>query len=85
MQAIRRVWRERERAGRALLNSPVTQDVQIRPGRQEVGLPHGWEVERRPGGLQVWGRRNQNNNNAPEKQTPKTVNRLLPKEGNGQG
>ena len=61
VQALRR---ERERAGRALPNSQITQDVQIRPGRQEVGPPHGWEVERRPGGLQAWGRRNQNNNNA---------------------
>ena len=53
---------QRERAGRALLNSEVTQDVQIRPGRQAVGPPHGREVDRRPGGLQAW---NQNNNKAP--------------------
>ena len=49
VQAVRRVQRERERAGRALLNSQVTQDVQIRPQRKEVCQPHGWEVERRPG------------------------------------
>ena len=59
VQAVRRV--QRERAGRAFLNSQVTQDVQIRPERQEVGPPHSQEGERTPRGLQAW---NKNNNNA---------------------
>ena len=45
VQALLRV--RRERAGR-------TQDVRMRPQIEKVG-PHGWEVERRPGGIQAWG------------------------------
>ena len=59
--------------------------MQLRPQRQEVGPPHGWEEERRPGELQACGRTNQNNNNAPGQQPPKTVNRLHLKRDNGQG
>ena len=50
VQAVRRIQRERERTWRALLNSQVAQDVRLRPQRQEVGPPHGWEEERGPGG-----------------------------------
>ena len=47
----------RERAGRTPQNWQGTQDVRMRPQIQEVG-PHGREVQRRPGGLQVWRRQN---------------------------
>ena len=53
VEALLRV--RRERAGRAPQNWQRTQDVRMRPQRQEVG-PNGQEVEGRPGGLQVWGR-----------------------------
>ena len=46
VQAVRRIQRERERAGRALPNSQMAQDVGIRLQIQEVGPPHGWEIER---------------------------------------
>ena len=65
IRALIRVRRERERAGRALPNLQMTPEIGVRPRLQEVG-PHGWEIERRPGGLQVWGRTNQTIDNALE-------------------
>ena len=62
VQALIRV--RRERAGRAPQNLQETQDIRMRPQIQEVG-PHGQEVERRLGGLQAWGRRNQTIDSAP--------------------
>ena len=40
MQAVRRIQRERERAGWALLSLQEAPNVQLRMQRQEVGLPH---------------------------------------------
>ena len=62
LQALIRA--RRERAGRAPQNLQETQDIRMRPQIQEVG-PCGQEVERRLGGLQVWGRRNQTTDSAP--------------------
>ena len=62
VQALLRVTRER--AGRAPQNWQRTQDVRMRPQRQEVGS-HGWEVERRLGGLQAGGRQNGITDSAP--------------------
>ena len=55
VQAVRRIQRERERAGQTLLNLQETPNVQLRMWRQEVGLPCGWVemLERRLGGLQA--------------------------------
>ena len=80
VQAVRRIQRERERAGRALLNSQVAQDVQTRQQRQEVHPLHGQEVEGRPGGLQTWGRRNQINNNALGTTNAQHTQQTAPKE-----
>ena len=57
---VQRVLRiRRERAGRAPQNlQQRTPDYWTRPQLQEVG-PRGQEVDRRLGGLQAWGRRNQ--------------------------
>ena len=55
----------RERAGRASQNLQVTQDIGMRLWIQEVD-PHGQEMERRLGGLQARGRRNQTIDSAPE-------------------
>ena len=63
VQALIRV--RRERAGRAPQNLQVIQDSGMRPQIQEMG-PHGQEVERRSGGLQARGRRNQTIDRAPE-------------------
>ena len=63
VQALIRV--RRERAGRAPQNFEMTPDLRTGPREQEVG-PHGWEIERRPGGLQARGRRNQTIDSAPE-------------------
>ena len=60
-QAVRRIQRERERAGWTLLNSQEAQNVQLRTWRQGVDLPCGQEEERRPGELQAWVRRTHNN------------------------
>ena len=79
VQAVRRVQRERERTGQVLLNSQEAQNMQLRPWRQEVGPPCGWEEERRPGGLQAWDRRNQNNN-APGTATAQDTQQTTPKE-----
>ena len=68
-----------ERAGRAFLNSQIAQDVQLRPRRQEVGPPCGWEEERGPGGLQAWGRRNVNIN-APGTTNAQDSQQTIPKE-----
>ena len=54
VQAVRRIQRERDRAGQTLLNSQEAHNVQLRMWRQEVGLPHGWEKERRPGECRLW-------------------------------
>ena len=47
----------REQAGKVPQNLQGILDYWTRHQLQEVG-PHGWKVERRPGGLQAWGRRN---------------------------
>ena len=51
VQAVRRIQRERERAGWTILNLQEAPNVQLRTWRQEVGLPHGQVemLERRPG------------------------------------
>ena len=51
----------------------------MRPQIQEVG-PHGQEVERRPGGLQAWGRRNQIINSAPETVETNDRQQTVPKD-----
>ena len=56
VQAVIRV--RRERGERAPQNLQETQDIRMRLQIQEVG-PCGQKVDRRPGGLQAWGRRNQ--------------------------
>ena len=70
VQVVRRIQRERGRAGQTLLNLQGAPNVQLRTWRQEVGLPLGQVgmLERRPGGLQAWGRRS-HTNSAPETMT----------------
>ena len=55
MQAV--LMLRRETAGRTPQNLEQRTPNWTRPVLQEVG-PHGWEEERRPGGLHAWGRRN---------------------------
>ena len=81
VQEVRRIQRERERAGWTLLNSQEAQNLQLRMQRQGVGLPHG-QVEalvRRPGGLQAWGRRS-HTNSAPGTMTEQDSRQTRPKE-----
>ena len=63
VQAVRRIQREREKAGQTLLNLQEAPNVHLRMWRQEVGLPHGWveTLDRRLGVLQAWGRRSHTN------------------------
>ena len=58
LQAIRRI--QRERAGRTLPNLGEAPDGLTRTHRQEVGTPCGraGTQDRRLGGLQAWGIRN---------------------------
>ena len=81
VQALFRIRRERERAGSALQNLQLAPDVRMRPQLQEVG-PCGWEVERRLGGLQAWGSRNQTINALGTTDTPdyqQTVSKERPR------
>ena len=68
VRVLIRIRRERERAGRALQNLQMTPDLGTRPRLQEVG-PCGWEIDRRLGGLQTWGRTNQTADTPDRQQT----------------
>ena len=58
VRALIRSRRQRERAGGALQNLQMTPDLRTGPREHKVGL-HGWEIDRRLGGLQTWGRTSQ--------------------------
>ena len=81
VQAVKRIHRERERAGQTILNSQEAQNVQLRMSRQEVGLPCGWveALVRRPGELQAWGRRSPTNS-APGTMTGQDSQQTRPNE-----
>ena len=71
VQAVRRIQRERGRAGRALPNSQMAPDVGKRLQTQEVCPPCGWEIEKGLGRLQTWGKRNQSNAQDNQQTAPK--------------